>query len=191
MSYLIQVEEMGDRLNEDELLAMIALLIYAGNETTGNLIGNGTLALLDHPTQLQRLKADLSLVPTAVEELLRYTSPVIVPALRVAAEDVVLGGQKIKKGDQVLVVVGSANRDESQFTQPEELDIARSLNQHIAFGQGIHLCIGAPLARLEGEIAFTTLLRRLSDIRLALPRDAVTWEGGFSLRRMSSLPVAF
>ena len=191
ISQLVQIEEAGDRLDEGELLSMIALLIFAGHETTSNLIGNGTLMLFDHPTQMQRLRADPGLVPTAVEEFLRYNGPVLAPAPRYATEDVTLDGQQIRKGDIILTMLGSANRDESQFTQPEELDIARSLNRHVAFGQGIHVCLGAPLARLEGDIAFTTLLRRLPDIRLAVARDAVTWKGGFILRGISSLPVAF
>ena len=191
ISQLVQIEEAGDRLDEDELLSMIALLIFAGHETTSNLIGNGMLMLFDNPAQFQRLKADLSLVPTAVEEFLRYNGPALSPAPRYATEEVTLGGQHIQKGDMVLTMLGSANHDESQFTQPEELDIARSLNRHVAFGHGIHACLGAPLARLEGDIAFTTLLRRLPGLRLAMPRDAVTWRGGFALHGISSLPVAF
>ena len=191
ISELVQIEEAGDRLNEDELISMIALLIFAGHETTSNLVGNGMLMLFDNPTQFQHLKADLSLVPTAVEEFLRYNGPVLSPAPRYATEDVVLGGQQIRKGDMVLTMLGSANRDESQFTQPDELDIARSLNRHVAFGQGIHVCLGAPLARLEGDIAFTTLLRRLPQVQLALPRNAIKWRGNFSLHGLSSLPVTF
>ena len=191
ISQLVQIEEAGDRLDEDELLLMIALLIFAGHETTSNLIGNGVLMLFDNPIQLQRLKADLSLIPTTVEEFLRYNGTVLSPAPRYATEDVILGGQQIQKGDMVLTLLGSANHDESQFTQPEELDIARSLNRHVAFGQGIHVCLGVPLARLEGDIAFTTLLRRLPDVRLAIPRNAVKWRDNFTLHGISSLPVAF
>jgi cytochrome P450 len=191
ISQLVQIEDGGDKLSEDELLSMIALLIFAGHETTSNLIGNGTLMLFDHPEQLQRLIADQSLVPAAVEEFLRYNGPVLSPAPRYAREDVELGGQQIRKGDMVLTVLGSANRDETQFTNAEEMDIARSLNRHVAFGQGIHVCLGAPLARLEGDIAFTTLLRRLPNLRLAIPRDSVKWHGNFSLHGISSLPVEF
>lgn len=191
ISQLVQIEEAGDRLDEGELLSMIALLIFAGHETTSNLIGNGMLMLFDAPLQLQRLKADLSLVPVAVEEFLRYNGPVLVPAPRYATAEVTLGGQQIRKGDMVLTMLGSANRDESQFTQPEELDIARSLGRHVAFGQGIHACLGAPLARLEGDIAFTTVLRRLPALRLDTPRDAVPWKGNVFLHGISSLPVAF
>jgi cytochrome P450 len=192
ISQLVQMEEGGDRLNEQELLSTIALLIFAGHATTSNLISTAMLILFDAPTQLQRLKADLQLVPTAVEEVLRYSSPVLLsPFPHYATEDVTLGGQQIRQGDLVLVALGSANRDESQFTQPEELDIARRLNHHLAFGQGIHMCLGAALARLEGDIALTTLLRRLPDVRLALPRDEVIWRGHLPLREISSLPVAF
>ncbi len=191
ISQLVQIEEAGDRLDESELLSMIALLIFAGHETTSNLIGNGMLMLFDYPAQMQHLRADLSLVPVAVEEFLRYNGPVLATAPRYATADVMLGGQQIRKGDTILTMLGSANRDETQFTQPEELDIARSLNRHVAFGQGIHVCLGAPLARLEGDIAFTTLLRRLPALRLAVARDEITWKGGFVLRGISSLPIAF
>ena len=191
ISQLVQIEEAGDRLDEGELLSMIALLIFAGHETTSNLVGIGTLMLLDHPEQMKRLKQDLSLVPSAVEELLRYNGPVLSPAPRFASADVELAGQQIHKGDVILVILGSANRDESQFTHPDELEIARSLNRHIAFGQGIHICLGAPLARLEGDIAFTTLLRRMPDLKLAIPRSEVTWRGSFNLRGVKSLPVTF
>lgn len=191
ISQLVQIEEAGDRLDEGELLSMIALLIFAGHETTSNLIGIGTLMLLDHPEQMERLKQDPSLVPSAVEELLRYNGPVLSPAPRFASADVELAGQQIHKGDVILVILGSANRDESQFTHPDELEIARSLNRHIAFGQGIHICLGAPLARMEGDIAFTTLLRRMPDLQLAIPRADVTWRGSFNLRGVKSLPITF
>ena len=190
-SQLIQMEEEGDRLSEPELLSMISLLIFAGHETTSNLIGIGSLMLLDHPDQLFKLKTDLSLVPTAVEELLRFSGSVVTPFPRFAAEDLEIGGQHIQKGDLLIVALASANRDETQFTEPEELDIARRLNRHIAFGQGMHVCLGAPLARLEGDIAFTTLLRRMPNLRLNVPRDTITWRIGGNLRGVTSLPVAF
>jgi cytochrome P450 len=191
ISQLIQIEEEGDRLSEDELISMVSLLIFAGHETTSNLIGIGTLTLLDHPDQLARLKADPSLIPLAVEELLRFNGPVFMTTGRFATSDVELGGQHINQGDLIMVVLASADRDESQFTQADELDIARSLNNHVAFGQGIHICLGAPLARLEGDIAFTTLLRRMPNLRLNAPRESIVWRGGFVLRGVSSLPVAF
>ena len=191
ISQLITLEEEGDRLNEAELLSMVGLLIFAGHETTSNLIGIGTLMLLDHPEQMAKLKADLSLVPSAVEELLRFNGPVLSPAVRFATEDVELGGHTIHQGDMLITMLASANRDEFQFSDPDELDLARTLNRHIAFGQGVHICLGAPLARLEGDIAFTTLLSRFPDLRLAGPRDMVKWRGGMTLRGLVSLPVAF
>ena len=191
ISQLVTIEEQGDRLSELELISMITLLIFAGHETTSNLIGIGTLMLLDHPDQLAKLKADLSLVPLAVEELLRFNGPVTMPAPRFATEDIELAGQQIKKGDILITVLISANRDEKQFTDPDELNIARTLNRHIAFGQGIHICLGAPLARLEGDIAFTTLLRRLPNLRLNAPRESITWRASANLRGLTALPVSF
>jgi cytochrome P450 len=190
-SQLVQLEEEGDHLSEAEMLSMITLLIFAGHETTSNLIGIGTLTLLDHPDQLEQLKADLSLVPSAVEELLRFNGPVFTGAPRFATEDLELAGQHIKKGDALVIALSSANRDEAQFTQPDELDIARQLNRHIAFGQGIHICLGAPLARLEGEIAFTTLLRRMPALHLGVPRESITWRISSNVRGLTALPVAF
>jgi cytochrome P450 len=190
-SQLIQLEDEGDRLDESELLSMVGLLIFAGHETTSNLIGIGTLTLLVHPDQLARLKADASLIPSAVEELLRFNGPVLMPAPRFVTEDTELSGQQLKQGDMVMVVLASADRDERQFTNPDELDIARSLNRHIAFGQGIHICLGAPLARLEGDIAFTTLLRRMPNLQLAVPREEVKWRDNSHLRGLRSLPIKF
>ncbi len=191
ISQLITVEEAGAHLDEAELLAMVGLLIFAGHETTSNLIGTGTLMLLDHREQWERLKADPRLVPSAVEELLRFNGPVLIPAPRFAAEDVELAGQHITRGDYVAVAIASADRDQAQFSDPDELDVARALNRHIAFGQGIHVCLGAPLARLEGDIAVTLLLRRMPDLRLRIPREAIAWRGGMTLRGLVSLPVAF
>ncbi len=191
ISQLIAIEEEGDRLSETELLSMITLLIFAGHETTSNLIATGTLMLLDHPAQLAKLKADLSLVPTAVEELLRFNGPATIAGPRFATEDIELAGQQIKQGDMLFPILGSANRDESQFTQPEELDIARTLNHHLAFGHGIHTCLGAPLARLEGDIALTTLLGRMPNLQLSVPRESITWHFSLNSRSLAALPVAF
>lgn len=191
ISQMIAIEEAGDRLNEAELLSTITLLIFAGHETTSNLIATGTLMLLDYPEQLAKLKADLSLIPLAVEELLRFNGPATIAGPRYAKEDIELAGQQIKKGDVLFALLASANRDESQFTEPEELEIARALNRHIAFGQGIHTCLGAPLARLEGDIAFTTLLRRMPNLRLAVPHESITWHFSLSSRSLAALPVAF
>jgi len=191
ISQMIAIEEAGDKLNEAELLSTITLLIFAGHETTSNLIATGTLMLLDHPEQLAKLKADLSLVSSAVEELLRFNGPATIAGPRYAREDIELAGQQIKKGDVLFALLASANRDESQFTEPEELEIARALNRHIAFGQGIHTCLGAPLARLEGEIAFTTLLRRMPDLHLAVPHESITWHFSLNSRSLAALPVEF
>jgi cytochrome P450 len=191
ISQLISIEEEGSRLSETELISMITLLIFAGHETTSNLIATGTLMLFDHPTQFARLKADLGLVPVAVEELLRFNGPATIAGPRYAAEDTELAGQHVKKGDVLFPILLSANHDESQFTQPEELDIARTLTRHLAFGYGIHTCLGAPLARLEGDIAFTTLLRRMPNLHLSVPREKITWNFSLNSRSLAALPVAF
>lgn len=191
ISRLIGIEEEGERLTERELISMILLLIFAGHETTSNLIATGTLVLLDHPEQLAALRADLRRVPPAVEELLRFHGPAITAGPRFATEAVELGGRRIEKGDLVLVALFSANHDDRHFTDPEELDVARSLQRHVAFGYGIHTCLGAPLARLEGDVAFTTLLRRLPDLHLAVPRDEVSWQPRLNTWTLPSLPVAF
>ncbi len=191
ISRLAAIEEEGDRLSETELIAMITLLIFAGHETTSNLLATGTLMLLDRPDQLEKLKADLSLVPAVVEELLRFNGPASTTGPRFATEDIELAGQQIKKGDVLFPVVMSANHDETQFTNPDELDIARNLERHLAFGHGIHMCLGAPLARLEGDIAFTTLLKRMPNLRLAVPRKSITWHANLNTWSVVSLPVAF
>jgi len=191
ISQLVQIEEEGDRLNESELLSMVGLLIVAGHETTSNLIGSGMLAFLDHPEQLEKLKADLSLVPRAVEELLRFTGPVLSALPRLVTEEVELGGQRISRGDIVICSLTSANRDESHFANAEELDLVRIIDRHLAFGYGMHMCLGAPLARLEGEIAFSTLLRRMPELRLNTSREAIAWHGALNVRGLVSLPVAF
>ena len=186
---LIQAEEAGDRLSDDELLAMVFLLLVAGHETTVNLIASGTLALLRHPDQLNRLKQEPTLVRPAVEELLRYTSPVEIATERFAREELVIAYQTIARGDQVLAVIGSANRDERQFPDPDMLDITRQPNEHLAFGQGRHYCLGASLARLEGAVAIGTLLRRMPDVRLARPRQPLRWRRGLFLRGLRELPL--
>ncbi|GGJ77661.1 cytochrome P450 family protein [Deinococcus aquiradiocola] len=191
ISGMIRLEEKGDTLTEGELMATVGLLIFGGHETTSNLLSIGILTLLDHPEQLAGLKADPGRIPAAVEEILRYNGPVFSPAPRYAREDVELGGQQIRRGDVILAALGSANHDERAFTDPEELNLARELNRHVAFGQGVHFCLGAPLARLEGEIAFETLLRRLPGLRLDVPRDQVVWRDSTQLRGLKTLPVAF
>ena len=191
ISQMIAIEEQGDRLNETELLSTITLLIFAGHETTSNLIATGTLMLLDRPAQLEQLKADLNLVPAAVEELLRFNGPATTSGPRFATEDIELVGQQIKRGDILFPVLISANHDETQFMQPDELDIARTLERHLAFGHAIHTCLGAPLARLEGDIAFTTLLRRMPNLHLNVPRESITWHANLNSWSLAALPVAF
>lgn len=191
ISALAQAEEAGQQLNEDELLAMVFLLLIAGHETTVNLIGNGMLVLLEHPDQLERLKQDPSLIRPAVEELLRYATPLLTATERYTREDVTVGGVTIPQGAMVFAAIASANRDERQFPNPDKLDITREPNKHLAFGLGSHFCLGAPLARLEGQIAINTLLRRTSQLRLAVPRTSLRWRPGLVLRGLTSLPLTF
>lgn len=190
ISAMVQVEEVGDRLTTDELLAMVFLLLVAGHETTVNLIASGTLALLEHPDQQRRLREDPSLTQTAIEELLRFVSPVEVATERYAREDMEIAGTRVRRGELVLGVLGSANRDEQQFVNPDVLDLAREPNPHLAFGQGPHYCLGSPLARLEGQIAVATLLRRCPNLRLDVPSASLRWRRGFFLRGLAELPVA-
>ena len=188
LSVLIAVEEEGDRLTEDELLSNIILLFAAGHETTMNLIGNGMLALFRHPDQLAKLKADPSLIETAVEEFLRYDGSVQVTA-RVALEDIELGGKLIQQNQQSLILLGSANHDPAKFDKPDTLDITRQDNPHITFSHGIHHCLGAPLARVEAQLAINTLLRRMPNIQLAA--DHVEWREMITLRGLRELLVTF
>jgi cytochrome P450 PksS len=180
VSALIEAEE-----------AMVFLLLVAGHETTVNLIGNGTLALLQHPDQMEKLRGDAALIKPAVEELLRYTSPVFMSTERYAREDVIIHGVTIKRGEMVLGVIGSANRDEAVFEKPNDLDITRDPNKHLSFGQGIHFCLGAPLARLEAQIAINTLLRRIPDLQLRDSVESLRWSSSLILRGLETLPVVF
>jgi cytochrome P450 PksS len=189
LSELVRAEDAGDRLSEDELVAMVFLLLVAGHETTVNLIGNGTLALLEHPEQLERLRDDPGLIRPAVEELLRYDGPVETATERFAREDVTVAGVTIPQGSLVLAVLASANRDERQFPDPDRLDLTREPNRHLSFGLGIHFCLGAPLARLEAQVAINALLRRAPGLRLAAPRSALLWRRGLILRGLEALPV--
>ncbi len=186
VSGLARAEEEGDRLDEQEMLTMLRLLLVAGNETTVNLIGNGMLALLRHPEQLQRLRDDPALIPSAVEELLRYDSPVQLDLRRVV-EDCEVNGFPVKRGDDLVLLIGGANRDPAQFEDPDGLHVGRGQGSHISFGRGIHACIGAPLARLEGRIAIEVLLERFSSIRLAGPPPR--FRPSIVLRGLESLPV--
>jgi cytochrome P450 len=191
VSQLVRVEEDGDKLSEDELIAMIFLLIIAGHETTVNLIASGALALLQHPEQMRLLQNDPSLIVPAIEELLRYTSPIIIGTARWAGNDIEWQGTLIPKGDMVLVSLMGANTDPGHFAAPADLDITREENEHVAFGKGIHFCLGAPLARLEGQIAISTLLRRLPDLHLQNDARELKWRPGLILRGLQELPVAF
>lgn len=185
---LIQAEEHGERLSEREMLGMCGFLLVAGHETTMSLLGNGLLALLRHPEQLRRLRNDPALIPSAVEECLRYDSP-LQHQTRVAAEDVELRGTAIRRGARVLAFLGAANRDPEEFPRPDEFDVARSPNRHVAFGFGIHFCLGAPLARLEMGVALERLIARLPCIELDRPAESLHWRAHTSNRAPVSLPV--
>jgi len=195
ITQMVFAQEDGDKLNDKELLSMVFLLYVAGHVTTVNLIGNGVAALLTHPVELARFKADPGLVKGVVEETLRYWGPLDYvggSSVRTAKEDIEVSGTLIPKGAQVGVGLGSANRDPAAFADPDTYDITREdAHRHIAFGKGIHLCLGAPLARLEGQIAFETLFRRFPDLRLAIPAEELCWGGAAGLRGFRELPVLF
>jgi len=188
VNVLATAEVDGDRLTEDEVVANIIITMIGGQETTTNLISNGLLTLLRHRSELTRLRSDLSLVPSAVEELLRFESPVQHTA-RLAPADVELGGRQIRKRQAVIAVMGAANRDPERFPDPDRLDLARTDNRHVAFGWASHFCFGAPLARLEAQIALDTVLRRLPE--LELEATEVSWRPNLALRGLRALPVRF
>jgi cytochrome P450 len=188
LSALIAAEEAGDKLNEDELMATCLLLLVAGHETTVNLIGNGSLALLRHPAELRKLRDNPGLIASAVEELLRFDGPVQRTA-RIPSEDITIGDHTIPKGEMVMPFLGAADRDPAQFPDPDRLDITRGDNRHIAFGMGIHFCLGAPLARMEGQIAINTMLQRLPKLALAI--DKPEYRQSLTLRGLQALPVSF
>jgi cytochrome P450 len=185
---LVQAEEAGDRLSQQELLAMVFLLLLAGHETTVNLIGNGTLALLEHPDQLQRLREHPELIESAIEELLRFANPVE-QITRFAREDVEIKGQRIPRGSMLLLLLASANRDEAAFENADQLDIGRSPNKHVSFGYGVHYCLGAPLSRLEGRIAMLDLVQRFPQMSLAVSPEQLRWRKSVGLHGLSSLPL--
>ncbi|HYJ89141.1 MAG TPA: cytochrome P450 [Pyrinomonadaceae bacterium] len=186
---LVQAEEAGDRLNEAELVGTISLLLIAGYETTVNLISNGALTLIEDPAAREQFQQNPELTGSAVEEILRYTSPLDLASQRFASEDVAIDSSAIARGDIVVGILGSANHDETQFPDPEKFDIKRDPNKHLSFGQGAHFCIGAPLARLEGKIALTTLFRRFPELRLAQPAEKLRWRKSLIVRGVEELPV--
>lgn len=188
---LVQAKDGSDQLSEDEVLAMIFLLLVAGHETTVNLIGSGSLALLEHPHQLEKLRSEPAVIKPAIEELLRFVCPVEMATERYAREDITIAGTTIPRGELVLAVIGSANRDANHFDNPDSLDVTRENNKHLAFGQGVHYCLGAPLARLEGQIAISTLAQRMPNLRLSIATDQLRWRGGIILRGLEALPVSF
>jgi cytochrome P450 len=186
ISDLKAAEESGDRLSHDELLATLILLLVAGNETTRNLIGNGLLALLRHPEQMQHLWENPAMLDGAIDEMLRFDSPVQIDR-RIALVDVEIGGRHIEKGQLLLLMIGAANRDPAAFPEPDRLDIGRGVASHIAFGRGIHFCLGAPLARLEAQIVFRTLIERCARVHLA---GEPKFRRQVVLRGLQSLPVS-
>jgi cytochrome P450 len=189
LSELLLAHEQGDHLSEQELIVTATTLLLAGHETTVNLIGNGTLALLRRPDQLALLRERPELIGSAIEEFLRYEAPSQM-ASRVAPDDMELGGQTIRRGDILNLLLGSGNHDPEAFSDPDSLDIARANNRHLAFGMGMHYCLGAPLARLEGQVAIETLLRRFPNLRLSDdPALAPQWRETISFRGLRSLWV--
>jgi cytochrome P450 len=185
---LMTAEVDGSRLTEEEVIANTIVTMVGGQETTTNLIGNGLLTLLKNPEQLARLRDDPSIIESTVEELLRYESPSQHTA-RLAPDDVMLGGKSIRKRDAVMAVMAAANRDPNRFPDPDRLDLMRKDNRHLAFGWAAHFCFGAPLARMEGQIAFATLLRRLPGLKLEPAK--LEWRENLGLRGLKSLPVSF
>lgn len=190
ISGLVLAQEAGDALTDDEVLAMIFLLFSAGHETTVNLIGSGTLALLEHPEQMRRLRAEPGLMGSAVEELVRYVVPAETATERYAARDVEVAGTVIPRGELVLGVLASANRDPAQFQHPDTLDLGRANNRHLSFGQGMHYCLGAPLSRMEAQIALGALLARVPNLRLLARPDQLRWRPSFVVRGLQALPVS-
>jgi len=185
---LMCAEVNGDRLTEEEVIANSIITMTGGQETTTNLIGNGLLALMQNPEELSRLRSDPSLVPAAVEELLRYESP-IQYTIRLAPEDLELGGKLIRKRQAVIAMLGAANHDPARFPDPDRLDVTRKDNRHLAFGWASHYCFGGPLARIEGQIAFSTLLQRLQDLKLE--PVALVWRHNMIFRGLERLPISF
>lgn len=188
---LVKAQENDDRLSDDEILATLFLLLSAGHETTVNLIASGTLALLEQSDRFLQLQQAPDLIEPAIEELLRFVCPAETATQRYAREDIAIVGTTIPKGELVLAAIGSANRDAKYFDNPDRLDFTRENNKHLAFGHGAHYCLGAPLTRLEGQIAINTLVRRLPNLRLGIDPAQLHWRGGLILRGLERLPVSF
>lgn len=186
-------DEDGDQLDDDELISLVITILNAGHETSAQLIANGTFALLTHPDQLALLRADPTLLPSAIDEMLRYWGPAELSALRFTKEPIEIGGVRIPAGEVIQLVWGSGNRDVDQFVEPQRFDVTRAGNAHLGFGHGLHFCLGAALARVEGEVAFGTLLRRFPNLSLAVPPEEVTWRRGFprGINRLDRLPIRF
>jgi cytochrome P450 len=191
ISSLLAAEEAGERLSPEELYSMVLLIVVVGHETSVHLIGNAVYNLLLRPALWERLRAEPALVPQAVEEMVRYAGPVERATMRFAAEDITLHGRTIRRGDAVSLVLASAHRDECVFTQPHELDIDRADNRHLGFGLGVHYCLGAPLARVEGRVALTRLLTTLSLPRLAAPPAHLRWHTNPILHGLRRLPIVW
>jgi cytochrome P450 len=189
VSAMLAAEEQGDRLRPDELIGMLFLLLVAGHETTVNLLGSGLLALLQHPEQHERLRADRGLMDSAVEEMLRYCSPVETSTARFTVEPTEVCGQVIPAEEMVVGGLLSANHDPEVFAEPERFDVGRTPNKHVAFGFGIHYCLGAPLARLEAAVAFELLLERAPRVRLAVEAERLEWRRSAFIRGLEQLPV--
>jgi hypothetical protein len=185
---LMTAEVDGDRLTEEEVVANSIVTMVGGQETTTNLIGSGVLTLLRNPGEMKRLQQDPSLIPAAVEEMLRYESPSQHTG-RLAAQDVELGGRAIRKGQAVMAVMAAANRDPERFPDPDRFDVTRTDNRHLAFGYAAHFCFGAALARVEAQEAFEAIIRRLPD--LELQPGPLVWRGNLGLRGLTALPLRF
>jgi cytochrome P450 len=189
MTALVQAEQDGDKLSEDELLAMAFLLLVAGHETTVHLIGGGILALLQAPEQKAKLMADWSLLPPAVEELLRFVCPIQVTELRSVSREGEFHGRLLRRGDYILPMLAAANADPARFDRPEQMDITRSPNPHVAFGTGSHFCLGAQLARVEAQVAIEKVLGRFPKLALAVPAPALRYTDTFGFRALTAIPV--
>jgi cytochrome P450 len=189
VSALVEAEADGERLSPDELLAMIAILLSAGHETTTSLIGNGTLTLLQKPEHLVQLKNNSGIIDSAIEELLRHSGPVEMSSDRYTMQDIEIAGAVIPRGSLVFGVIASANRDPQQFAEPDQLNLTRQPNRHLTFGEGGHYCVGAALARMEGRIAFRDLFERFPNLGLAVPVEKLKWRSGIILRGIEKLPL--